>query len=343
MEGSWLADDADRTRMREMGGRIKPVRTALFALQAVALVACGPWLGWWPLLPLLIAACGFLVSDRLVDRLERPEWAIAGAWTLAEVMIAASIGLTGGPRSPVLAWLAVPVVSLASRFSRRGLVAGVGLAVGLLVASTLGVDPQRTLDAPQFVIATAVVIVGAGLLSSALLRSDLEHRSRAVVDPLTGLLNRAALMPRVHDLAQQSAVTGLPIAVIAGDLDHFKHVNDEAGHLVGDAALKDVAYRLRKALRAFDSAFRLGGEEFLVLVPGADVGHAAELAERVRAAVASAPIVGRDVTMSLGVAASIPGAPFRFDEVRADADAALYEAKRAGRNRVCGQRAPVLV
>jgi diguanylate cyclase (GGDEF)-like protein len=104
---------------------------------------------------------------------------------------------------------------------------------------------------------------------------------------------------------------------------------------VGDAVLRDVAFRWRLALRAYEMAYRLGGEEFLVLLPGADLEETTEVAERLRTAVAAAPVAGHPVTMSLGVAASHDGEPFDFDTLYARADAALYAAKRAGRDRVC--------
>ena len=94
------------------------------------------------------------------------------------------------------------------------------------------------------------------------MRSDVDHRTEAVIDGLTGMLNRRALDQRLHELTAQARITGQPIAVIAGDIDHFKRVNDEHGHAAGDAVLVEVAYRLRKALRAFDLAYRVGGEEF---------------------------------------------------------------------------------
>jgi diguanylate cyclase (GGDEF)-like protein len=120
------------------------------------------------------------------------------------------------------------------------------------------------------------------------------------------------------------------------DLDHFKSINDTRGHTAGDAVLKEVAYLLRKQLRAFDLAYRLGGEEFLILVPGSDLEHTAGLAERLREGVhAGAAIGGVSVTLSLGVAASEHDEPFDYPSVFAKADAALYRAKRGGRNQVC--------
>ena len=157
-----------------------------------------------------------------------------------------------------------------------------------------------------------------------------------MIDQLTGMLNRKALANRTAELAQQSALTGEPIGLILGDLDNFKAVNDTHGHVTGDAALRDVAYLLRKRLRAFDLAYRIGGEEFLVVLPGADVEQARELADDLRETVRSATIGGRlRVTMSFGVTASRRGTRFDYETAFAECDAALYEAKRAGRDRVC--------
>ena len=130
-------------------------------------------------------------------------------------------------------------------------------------------------------------------------------------------------------------MSGQPIGLIVGDLDHFKEVNDSSGHAAGDAVLIDVAYRMRKQLRAFDLAYRLGGEEFLVLLPGADLQQSTALANQLREGIAARTAGGQHVTMSFGVSASENGAVFDYATVFAQADAALYEAKRSGRNRVC--------
>jgi diguanylate cyclase (GGDEF)-like protein len=165
------------------------------------------------------------------------------------------------------------------------------------------------------------------------MNSDLEHRSTSVIDPLTGMLNRNALQTRVAELTQQAAILREPVALVVGDLDDFKAVNDGYGHAAGDAVLKDVAYRMRKTLRAYDLAYRLGGEEFVIVLPGADGEHAAAVAESLRRAIADDPIAGLLVTISFGVSASAPG-EFQYDEVFAEADLALYRSKQEGRNRV---------
>ena len=178
-------------------------------------------------------------------------------------------------------------------------------------------------------------MICVALLTTPLMNSDIQHRGEAVIDPLTGMFNRKALANRTIELEQQSAITGDPVAVIAADLDHFKNVNDSLGHAGGDVVLKDVAYLLRKQLRAFDLSYRIGGEEFVVLLPGANLEQAAKKSEQLRAAIEDNSFQDIDVTMSFGVSASERGRPFEFDSVLAEADEALYEAKRSGRNRVC--------
>ena len=342
-QDSWLCTTATRERLLEMTDRMRPVRSLAFGLEAIALMACGPWLGWWTIFPLAWAIVGFVTADRAMTRMARPEVAYAGAWVNAQVMIAISAGLTGGPGSPVVAWLAIPVVSLAARFTTRGVVAGVGLTLLFMLGATIGVDPAAVADAPQTVVLPAVLVVSVALLGTALMNSDLDHRASSVIDPLTQLLNRSALAVRVRELEQQSAITGEPIALVLGDIDRFKDVNDEHGHTVGDEVLQDLAYELRKALRAFDLVYRLGGEEFLVVLPGASTATAEELAERLRSSIDARPIAGLRVTMSFGVASSLPGNPFVYDDVFERADAALYEAKAAGRNRVSSAVGPAMV
>jgi diguanylate cyclase (GGDEF)-like protein len=178
-------------------------------------------------------------------------------------------------------------------------------------------------------------------LSVALMRSDVDHRDHAVIDPLTSMLNRNALATRVAELAQQARISRQPVAMIVADVDNFKAVNDGHGHAVGDAVLRDLAYRIRAELRAYDLAYRLGGEEFLILLPGAEATDAAEIASRLRSVVQDAKLCGLSVTMSFGVGASQDGR-FDYDEVFEAADQALYVAKHAGRNcvRIAGDAGP---
>jgi diguanylate cyclase (GGDEF)-like protein len=331
---SWLCPEpADRARAVDMEERLRPFRRASFVVLAVALLLSGHWVGWWTLIPLGMAVVGFQLVDRQLATAPQPELTIASAWMISELAIAGSVALTGGPRSPALAWLVIPLVTLPARFNSRAVAVGVGVCSVLLLTVTFGVDTPYILHHPDSVIMPAGLLGAVALLSSALMKSDLEHRSSSVIDPLTGMLNRNALQTRIAELVQQATILREPVALIVGDLDNFKAINDGHGHAAGDVVLKDVAYRMRKSLRAYDLAYRLGGEEFLIVLPGADGVQAAEVAETLRRAIADDPIAGLLVTISFGVSASEPG-EFEYDEIFAEADLALYRSKQEGRNRV---------
>jgi diguanylate cyclase (GGDEF)-like protein len=336
-DSSWLIRDGmDRERMLDMDGRLQPVRRRALGILALSLIALGPWLGWWTLVPVLAPAWLFAMADKATAKARRPEYVMFAAWVGTQCVLAIAVAISGGPRVATMSWFAIAVVTLASRFSDRGIAAGVAITFVLMFAVGFGVDAQAVISEPTRVVAPAALILSVTMFSIALMRSDVEHRSRAVVDELTGMLNRAALATRVEELAQQSRVTGLSIGMVVVDIDHFKHINDTHGHNVGDAVLQDVAYLMRKQLRAFDLAYRLGGEEFLVLLPGADATQTLTVAEMLRQSLEREPLGGGiPVTVSAGVAASPQGVTFSYEDTFAAADAALYEAKNSGRNRVC--------
>jgi diguanylate cyclase (GGDEF)-like protein len=173
---------------------------------------------------------------------------------------------------------------------------------------------------------------------------DLEQANRrlealATTDPLTGLSNRRALDTALYrDLARADREK-TPVSVLAVDVDHFKTFNDTYGHAAGDQVLCVVASLLGRGLRACDLPCRTGGEEFLVILPGTDLDGALIAAERLRARVAGERIglTGCEVsvTVSIGAAAARgPGCANAARDLVDRADAALYAAKRAGRNRV---------
>jgi diguanylate cyclase (GGDEF)-like protein len=314
-----------------MEPRLKPLRARSFAVLAVALLICGPWVGWWTLIPLVVAGIAFVLTERGLHSSSHPEFRLAVAWLSSELTIAASVALTGGWRSPAVAWLVLPVVTLAARFNMRGVIVGSSIASGLILASCLAVDPAGLRSHPQQVVFPLALLGAVALLSLALMRSDLQHRSASVIDPLTSMLNRNALRVRVEELRHQAQVVQQPIGLIVADLDHFKTINDTHGHATGDAVLRDVAYNLRKRLRAFDLAYRLGGEEFLILLPGADTHQTTVVAEELRHAIATEPAGRLSITASFGVSASQPSS-FDYDHVFETADQALYAAKASGRN-----------
>lgn len=165
-------------------------------------------------------------------------------------------------------------------------------------------------------------------------------REQARKDSLTQLCTRATVLELLtHELdrSQRDSVDrDVPVSVVLADLDHFKHINDTYGHLAGDAVLREIARRMRDALRPYDSIGRYGGEEFLLVLSNCDTLGAAAMAERLLQAVRKDTIVLAEgtvsVTLSAGVATS--GVVQDPELLLGAADAALYRAKRGGRNRV---------
>jgi two-component system cell cycle response regulator len=161
----------------------------------------------------------------------------------------------------------------------------------------------------------------------------------AVTDGLTGLHNRRYLERHLATLVQQAVAREKPLSLLLLDIDHFKRINDTYGHAAGDAVLREFSRRVRKAIRGIDLACRMGGEEFVVVMPDTDAALAALVGERLRHKIAGEPFAigdgneGLTVTVSVG-ACSLTSQSDTADELMVSADAALYRAKREGRNRV---------
>jgi two-component system cell cycle response regulator len=174
---------------------------------------------------------------------------------------------------------------------------------------------------------------------SELLRSRLtESLELAMRDELTGLHNSRYMKSRLRELAEVACRTRRPLALLIADIDQFKDINDAHGHAAGDAVLREVGTRLRRAARPSDAVCRLGGEEFALLLPGTDLRGAIHIGEQLRASICGDSFqietgVRLWVTASIGVAAWAGEADSASALVRR-ADQALYAAKRAGRNRV---------
>lgn len=162
---------------------------------------------------------------------------------------------------------------------------------------------------------------------------------RARLDPLTGLPNRAVLIESLNAQILASTGKAAPLSLVVVDIDYFKRFNDNHGHLVGDQVIKLVAKVLADHSRASDLLARFGGEEFVILLPETPNDVAAEIADRLRRAISETPLVLRDgkslqVTGSFGVHTEVPVDSTRWQGLLEAADAAMYVAKRSGRNRV---------
>jgi diguanylate cyclase (GGDEF)-like protein len=164
-----------------------------------------------------------------------------------------------------------------------------------------------------------------------------EAERRAQTDPLTGVLNRRSLIERLDAACLRARARGLPIALLFIDLDHFKQINDSYGHAAGDACLNAIIAPIQAELRQSDVIGRYGGEEFVVILSSADIAAAHPIAERIRNRVAEVQVEGFEapikLTCSIGVATSDTLGVWG-EHLIAQADAAVYAAKRGGRNRV---------
>ena len=208
-----------------------------------------------------------------------------------------------------------------------------GVCVGVLVTIACALSPVLL-----FVALPPVILLQRSLLHQQL-------RAAARTDAKTGLLNASAWQREADAEISRAVRTGQPLAVLLVDADHFKRINDTHGHLTGDRVLAGLAGALRQQARGCDVVGRFGGEEFVVLLPGADPARARAVAERLRRQVSAMAVAvpGGEVrvTVSIGVAVlgphggDIPG-------LLATADVALYQAKESGRNQVCLPDKPVI-
>jgi diguanylate cyclase (GGDEF)-like protein len=277
----------------------------------------GPIFGLVLLGDLIYLAVVFCISDPL--RYATPLMllfpSIVAAWFLGRVELAVNMVVTVG----------VCLVALWPSYdSPVGLAVQVGVSAGMLNAGALGVFLLRR-RVERLLVAT---------------------RTQSLLDPLTGLYNRRYLVAQAPRLWRQARREGTRVAAMVLDLDHFKRLNDAHGHAAGDAVLRAVATSLAASVRPTDVLARTGGEELVVLGLVGDPDEAARLAERLRTAVATTRTAdGHAVTASVGIALTRPvDAEDATDELWKlidRADAAMYEAKQQGRDRVASLWVPV--
>lgn len=222
----------------------------------------------------------------------------------------------------------------------RPIALGTNLIAAVVLVALLSREVGWSAVLHQMTVLTAVMFF-AHVFVWAIDRREDELRRLSHEDPLTGLGNRRALEHAMKQAAARQQRSGLPLSLIMLDLDHFKHVNDAYGHACGDKVICAAAEMISERLRASDTVFRYGGEEFVILCDNTDAAGAQELAERLRSAAHRALVIGElTITLSAGVESLRPGESVANCLKRADMS--LLAAKSGGRDRVYRGEAPVL-
>jgi diguanylate cyclase (GGDEF)-like protein len=276
-----------------------------------------------------LAAFGFVVLLLAVGpRLPMP--ALAALGPIGAALIAYAIATTPpgeGDGALLYIW---PVLWVAYFFRRTGsllIVAWIGVVDGAALIYSDGVL-DRWVDV---MVSVGIVAVVVQLLSERNERLVARLAAEARVDKLTGVLNRRGFEEQAAMEIERARREGYSLAAASFDIDYFKRVNDEWGHDAGDRVLETLGAVLRAETRGIDIVARLGGEEFMALLPRSDAEQGEAYAERVRAAFAAPDHGVGPVTVSSGVTAAV--APGSVEELLGVADSALYAAKRAGRDR----------
>jgi diguanylate cyclase (GGDEF)-like protein len=214
----------------------------------------------------------------------------------------------------------------------------IAAALRFLISSSVDSDSLDYYGLPLSMVAASILIalgVADRLRAQRVALSDAERRAQT--DPLTGVLNRRSLIERLDAACGRAKARGLPIALLFIDLDHFKQINDTFGHQAGDACLRAIIEPIHAELRQSDVIGRYGGEEFVVILSSADAAAATPIAQRILERVADVRVLGFgepiSVTCSIGIAAS-DTLGIWGERLLAHADAAVYVAKRAGRNQI---------
>jgi diguanylate cyclase (GGDEF)-like protein len=275
-----------------------------------------------PAIALVLSPLVILLSGRV------PRSALSILGLVGVVLIADAVASTGGTGDGAVLYM-WPVVWASWFFGRRVLVATL-VCVAVAHAVTLRSMPPGVGYLDRWIdVVAAVTVVGV------VVRVLAEHNQRLVSalvsearrDALTGLLNRRGFDERASIELARARRQGWTVAVASFDLDHFKHVNDEYGHHVGDQVLSQFSEVLLKEARGIDVVARMGGEEFTVLLAPCDLFDSYAFAERIRTTIAT---IDPPITTSVGLACT--SAPATIEELLLEADHALYNAKRAGRD-----------
>lgn len=323
-----------RQRVVEIAGHRDATVLSVVVLVGSILVATAILRNLWALLPLIILVPVVAFGPLAIRKGSHPEYTelIVSLWLTTAMATAA--GLTGGSSSPIVFLFPIGVVMNAVRAGPVSVALCAVVTIVVFVAASLLGNAGAVLSHPLPMLAIAAMQAAVTIASIALAQAELSHRTASNVDPLTGLLNRQGLAKRFEELRQQALISAAPITLVLFDLDHFKSVNDVHGHDAGDRLLVEVADAIRRTLRRFELVYRMGGEEFLILLPGMAEWEGESIAEALRLAIGGLePATGCGVTASFGVSGG-EGEEIDFEVLYRRADEALYDAKRSGRDRV---------
>lgn len=276
--------------------------------------------------------CGYRVTavasaEVAIDELKRGLPAIV----LLDIKLPGMSGLE------LLEWLrgeyrtrGLPVILISALKENKDIVRGLELGANDYVAKPINLPVLLARIRTQFTILDMIIRLEA--------QKKLFARM-AILDELTGVFNRRSLDELLKAEAARCIRYDISLAVLMVDIDYFKQVNDDYGHVVGDDILRRVTRRIAGVLRSSDILCRYGGEEFSIILPHTDLVRGAEAAERIRRVIEESPFRSGEnelsLTISVGVANLDPGVENPGEKLLEAADAALYRAKREGRNRVC--------
>jgi len=331
---------------RSMGPSIHAL-TVLAVCGAIVIAVTGTLAGhpsslsaWIQVLP-LIAMLPVVIATQ---RVQRPgQLRLLGLLCVALLEVAINLqGLNGKPDLPWV-WPAALLIPAASAMVWLG---SWDFALGMLLCALgplpmllwNGTDGSHLLQYFMYMALTmALCIVLRTFLADMLMeqfRLERQLRRKAATDGLSGLLLRNRFLELAADAIDESHVRRRPTSLLYLDVDHFKAINDDYGHAAGDAALVALAAALHAQSRQADLIGRVGGEEFAVLLPGAGLEQALARAEQLRLAVHDIPRPDGQLSVSIGVAACVPGAYLGVEALLARADQAMRHAKREGRDRI---------
>jgi diguanylate cyclase (GGDEF)-like protein len=296
-----------------------------------------------------VAVLSVIVFHETNGHLRRGRPARLAELLVATALVAALLALTGYASSPFAMLFALVAVAAAlAHGPRAGLVAA-GLAT-VAFAVVLGLDPSLGTYGPDDVLRLSVGLVATWLLAFVAI-AYASHQRRALqgvidlwrTDPLTGLFNRSQLFVTLEQEVSRTRRSDRGFCVLMIDLDGLKTINDEAGHLRGDEVLRALGTVIAGSIRNVDSAYRYGGDEFVVLLPETDIVGAFFVAEKIRIGaeeVGTAQGEGEPMTsVSIGLV-SHPEDGTSAEQLIAAADRAMYEAKKLGKNQISGNPRP---